>query len=485
MAPFNYKWTDLPDPLLQDVAKGTLCLPSTNARRSGYQYRCVVAGRRGVVEPNWAAHVTIGGTFADGTCTWQCWMEEGGPIHTEAGAGAVNVFTRLHAELNQNPSDLRGADILLGANVESTLTQESAPSFARSGGWFMPMTFFTRTQEATPQRFLQIDVGSLTKPEIATTLSLSSVPSDMRPDTHDISRSRPTEVALYGYRWVEKVGQGSGTGVSYTQCQSIQLPESGAMCFPRVFVGSQFRHERRLTGAFAVDAAGTKPDTTNMPAAFGFYRVGDLVLNLWADNDTWADNEDMKWPVAWRPAGFGGVTVDVWQAGYPYRVGDVVLANGMSYRAETAGESGAGAPNWAALAPNLGDVFPVGSFDGAVQWRNVGAETDDLAWVPLIIESPLLFEKDVTNDDPGVAYVQMSEEQSAHARIRFTGAPNAARAVKVAPGCANGWVRHFRNDCGQDVTVGMVGAGGGAATVNMLTGTCASIFSDGTNCYLT
>jgi hypothetical protein len=247
------------------------------------------------------------------------------------------------------------------------------------------------------------------------------------------------------------------------------------MCFPSIWVGSQIKHERRITAAFADDDAGTVPDTDNMVSAIGDYRPGDLVLNAYLDNDSWANPTTGKWPVFWRPKQLGGLTNKTWATGYPYRVGDVVrppTANGYAYRAQTHGTSGS-TPSW---STTLGGE----TSDGAVTWKNIGADSDGIGWVPLVIESPQLFELNV---GAGGTFT-LNEGDSAHARFKFSGNPGAAVTVELTAGCATGWVRAFLNACGQQVTVQHPNAPGATVQIPATSPpSCYAIFSDGTNCY--
>jgi len=477
------------------VVLGQLCLPAP-ANRTGFQYRCTKAGRTDLVaEPNWAAHTDLDEPyFVDGTAHWTCFMEEGGSIRTVTGTGAINVFERVYAEMNQQPASI-GTDVLLGSNAELVMTKDSTPLLGMAKGFFLPHSVVSRTQEASPALVMQIDIGNLSDQNLGLRFRLAPSPEGFTPggavpDAHDLvfKRTVGDPFGDYGQRWVMQAGTGAGSGVSYTQCQSIQLPESGAMCFPKLFLGSQIRHERRVTTAFvAADTPrGSRPDTTNMVSAFGAYRPGDVLLNNYVDNDGWADDPSAKWPVLWRPDTFGGVTTSGRSDDYPYRVGDVVYVGDYAYRAETAGLSGhdPAVASWFAATTGRGDLLhdatPVDKMDGDIEWRNVGVKTADLPFVPLLVERPTM----ATVTTAGLATKTLDADESAYARFKLVGADQDV-TVNLQPGPANGWVRAFWNAntvAGGNYTV-TVGIAGGGLTVPIAAESLAMIFSDGNDCF--
>jgi hypothetical protein len=92
---------------------------------------------------------------------------------------------------------------------------------------------------------------------------------------------------------------------------------------------------------------------------------------------------------------------------------------------------------------------------------------------------PTLIEIDLTGGD-----VALTEEQSAHERIRFTGTLPSDTVVTVLAGPAKGWVKSFVNATttgGHTVTV-KVGTGATVATVPKTTpATAKLLFADDNN----
>lgn len=472
-----------------DVPKGTLCVP-TLAKRAGvpgFVFRCTTEGERGMNQPAFETAAHVGDIVDDGLAEWTAWMEEGGPIYTLEAAGP-STFERIHREVNQAPSTMLADDMVLGGNVDHVTTQDSSYMFGVEAGALRAFAVHNFTQDpvdAAPQQILQVAVGGgKSTPGLAFMLNASDkIASAAVPDVVTDRGFLMTEWTPAVYRWLEKWG-GGGEYITKSVCGGRSLPQAGAACFTGLWLGGQLTIERRLTAIAPDPADASRPHITSNDwlQAQGAYRPGDLVLNTASDvvsDDTVELGK--RWPVAWRPKRFGGVAKrGAYVAGTEYAAGDVVHpsagANGYVYQAQNFGTAAPLGPEPAWTA-NLGDTY----VDNDITWMCVGVAGG--AWEPVLTQAPTLIAIDVTAlpVDPGAGVPYLSEDESAHERIKIIDTPGNTD-LWVRPGPGNGWVRTFWNQNGNGDTVTVKMYGGAGAGVPVGDNTCVSICSDGVDC---
>jgi hypothetical protein len=328
--------------------------------------------------------------------------------------------------------------------------------------------------------------GVLGFPEIAWRYDLTNAPDDYR-DPNAIEKRRSMS-AGYGKRWVELVGNESDPSVSYTQCQSLSFPQSGAMCFPNIWVGGTLLDERRITAVDPKTKDEMTPNMGNAVWAQGAYRPGDTVINTCSPNTEFdiAKLAGKLWPWAWRPRNIGGQTRDTWKANYPYRVGDVVIPttmkqNGFAYRAETAGTSVTEPDEW---PKGVNDTVP--DPGGSILWRNIGVAPDKMEWVPLIPQASLQIEIDLSGGS--IDYTD-NPDACAYERIKFKGDLTHDVSVVIPKGASDGWMKVLWNattgadtEPEPDVPYKLTVKGSSSDTgINIPQGQAWLVISDGTN----
>lgn len=141
--------------------------------------------------------------------------------------------------------------------------------------------------------------------------------------------------------------------------------------------------------------------------------------------------------------------------------------NGHYYQCTTAGTTAATAP-----AYNTGSGST--TTDGTAVFTEFGAASLWLNAAPVGADDIRMLSKDVTVGGT----IALTDAESEHQRIEFTGAPVGALSVIVSTGPCVGWVRTFWNACGQTITIKAVGGDTGVAIPDGFT---ITVFSDGTN----
>lgn len=510
--PFPKKWTDLPTV----VRKGTVCLPSTNGARSGFQYCCVKEGKRGNIEPTWSDHkVILAGRFPDGphadSCEWQCWMEEGGPIHTEPGL-ALNVFLKVYAEMDQAPLDLTGGDVVLALNSEMGLTLEALsalPRLTTNHGFWLPITIFPMRQEAwedKPQRVMQLDLGSAPGTYIAWKFAanlLADHGESWKKDFYWIQKA--WDPALK--RWREQAGPFSADTISYTQCGGRSAPQAGAYCFLRLWVGGQFGEERQITfvpSSLPGDNPSFVPAIEGYTQVWGLMQPGDVFINqrrsYTVPPNGVDDGTTPDWPFAWRPKSSGGKEHDAtWKGEYPYQAGFTLLVDGIHlFRAREGGMSNDHTtggpsdppdyqePDWNTIrAGGLGATYTEAlehhPNDVPVTWEYIGEKSVANAdfWEPIIPQSCLLgkIELNAAHHSTTLKFWETAFE-----RLKLTGNPGAISVI-VPPGPARGWSRIFWNQTDEETKASItIKASSSDPGVPVPWGEAWHLISDDTTC---
>jgi hypothetical protein len=178
--------------------------------------------------------------------------------------------------------------------------------------------------------------------------------------------------------------------------------------------------------------------------------VNDLVLNVAASGTP-------SVPLMWRAKGIGGIkNHNTWSAGGYYEAG-ILLRPGTPgdplYLAQNYGTVGKAMP---AFANVPGTTYTDGTPPDAVVWKWWGTFDDASIWESVIAELPTMETVNVA----GGGTVPLTEQQSAHARLKFVGATANVIAL-VKPGAALGWCRSFWNDTDFIVTVKVTDLGKG------------------------
>jgi hypothetical protein len=126
--------------------------------------------------------------------------------------------------------------------------------------------------------------------------------------------------------------------------------------------------------------------------------------------------------------------------------------------------------------------WPTGPFgsgltvtSGGVTFQEVGAASLWQHFGPVGDDDLRMLSKNVTAGGT----ISLTELESNHSRIKFTGTPSSGLSVILTAGPAIGWVRTFWNTSGQTVTVK---GSSGDTGVTIPTGTAYTTLSDGTNC---
>lgn len=193
----------------------------------------------------------------------------------------------------------------------------------------------------------------------------------------------------------------------------------------------------------------------------GLWRKGDRLVN-----SSPAAGSAKEW-ICTTAGGWGSA----WQAVHIYTNHEVVAPtspNGYVYEmvSYNSGTSAGSEPTWPTTP---GDTVS----DNGMTWKNVGV-------------TPAVFEAIYSTDDQTIGAksvaaggtITLTDAESAHARIKFTGSPGGATSVVVAAGGATGWTRTFWNAASEIVTVK---ASGGDTGVPIAPAETAIVFSDGTN----
>ncbi len=219
----------------------------------------------------------------------------------------------------------------------------------------------------------------------------------------------------------------------------------------------QFHVPNLLVGEGGVGELGVRMTSGDAEPDAGLWHAGDLQLN--SDREPGA-------PVLWQasvPGGFGLARTN----GHPYGFFEIISVSGRAYACVEAGTSAGSPPSFNFSA--LGDL----TTDGGAIWSYIGSDAPTFEAV-YADDAPTMLSKDVTS----AGTITLTEAESAHKRIKFTGSPGAGLTVVVAAGAGAGWVRTFWNASGQTVRIK---ASSGDTGVDMRDGHTAQIFSDGTN----
>ncbi len=450
------------------VTAGDIILPPVGDR-NGWVYMAKTTGNlaTGGGFPAWST--TEGTTFTSGTVTVEVWQREGTSIYSPSGSPLQNQFSWIYAETDQNPAQLFAGDVLHAAIQDFELDRGAAVRRGTTRGRDLPSPVYTRGDiDGTEWGFfLGVQMGGgFSEPLVAYRYSAGEQADGAYAGFYQdlgvmyMGRWRPDIK-----RWASDWSGGSWQG--YTQCGGRSLPGPGAMCFNSLWLGPDHL-ERRLSAL--PSTSGFLPDFTGTVShSRGAFQEGDIIINTCGTLDT----PTQRYPVMWRPKRFGGGvshgwSTATWAAAYPIYPGQVIVDSGYSYRAiqTTIGVTGGSSPTF----PTSGPATVV---DNTVTWEFLGP--DGGAFEPVITQAPTMFSKDVT---AGGAIV-LSEDDSAHERIKFTGSPGGALSVEVKAGAGTGWVRTFWNASGQTVTVKGSGGDTGVAVAD---GATLMILSDGTNC---
>lgn len=457
------------------VAEGEIILPPP-ADKNGYVYLARNAGTLALAGAFPAWSTTVGDTFTSGDVEVEVWAVEGTSVWSPGGGVKFNQFTWLYAELDQNPMQLFGNDMMNGGIVDLEIDKNSIVLNGFTRGRKLPTAISTRgaTTSGTLNDwafFLNVEVGG----QFASPLTALRFNADytvgLAPDAAYVGYYCDQGYVSIDWnpvnkRWSHSYGVG---WVGKTVCGGRSLPSPGAECFQSLWVGPDLK-ERRITALPSTSLF--LPDFTQATThslALGAYQDGDLILNTCGTLET----PTQRYPIFWRPTRFGGGAAqgwsgaDTWTASHYRRPGECIVEGGNVWRALSEGTSGLVEPSWGSPSSYTTKV------DNNFTWEFVGPAGG--SFEPVITQAPTMLSKNVAAGGT----ITLTEDEAAHERVKFTGAPGGALSVVVPAGAGTGWMRTFWNACGQTVTVKGSGGDTGVAVTD---GTTVMVFSDGTNC---
>jgi hypothetical protein len=460
----------------QSVSKGQRLMPPV-ANDTGYQYVVMSSsGTLGTINPgDWPT--TIGNTFASNGVSILCWAERGRPIN-DAGNGE-NTFGNIYMEQNQDPCFIQANSTVLGGNAYIDLTSD--PMLAASSGLQMPLAIWTQRKQSWESGVTRPVGAALGGPHATPHVAIIYRADRVADSTGNGWYSDALAVPGLGtsymdiewdpsiQRWANRwTNVTNWTG--WTQAGARSGPMPSAVSFPSLYVSSQLGKELRITSIQAntpfypyVSAANGTYQTTGQLS----FKDGDLLLNNCANG-----GGSNRWPWGWRKVGkqafVDANSLLAWGVNKAFSPGQVISQNGSYWRAREPGGITSG---------SLPSFVSDPTTDGSVTWDKYGSTSPSdstFGTEPLIIEAPTMLSKDVSAGGT----INLTEDESAHERIKFTGAPGAGVNVVVTAGAGAGWCRVFWNTCGQNVTVK---AAGGDAGIAVPTATAYQLLSDGAN----
>ena len=480
------------------VTKGQLILPPIGCNGStppnyrkgnGYQYRALTSGvlsSGAFPVATYNTNTTLGDTFTDGTVTVQCWMEEGGPVLSDAGQSVVgsNSFAYVYAEENQQSSQVSS---IYGFNVQSEV------GFAPVFGGLRSFEINTRIDAGASLGVIPILFSYIGGYGDSQPYNISLFGTNNTYGDGTVSASWKNDPLTHGttwnynlVRWQVGCGPPYPGNVGEFVGTARGWPWIDARIFPAVWVGLYSR-ERRVTAlpcttitstTFIPDFSGFSTSGTDSQIA-GSYQVGDVILNTVNNGET-----RPAYPVGWRPRQYAGGTAQyaaggglgnsaaTWQAGFSYAYGQVILEDGYAFQASFTvdiGVSGGTIPNFASVE-TPGDTIA----DNSITWTNVGPSTP--VFDPVIPEAPILGTISCT---AGGAIHPTNPDTVAYQRIKLTGSPGGSFTLQIDGGAAGGWDRVIWNTTGQQATI--LGSSGDTG-VAVPAGDAYHLLSDGTTC---
>ena len=462
---------------------GALILP-TVANKTGFQYRAKTTGRTDLSEPRWPT--TLGDTVMDGGITWECWMEEGGPVWSKHGPSSWSL---IYAEGGQNyPHFDTGQDSI--AFAVGGISEKSSVTFANSSrGGVVPFVVQTqRSANGNIQYPLILGIGGaqsagnqwakMVDPLIGfwKYSGNGNKPGSYQGGGVNVMRDywNPTL-----NRWSREVfdpwaDPGYYGFFSYTESDGLDWPQPGAVCWPTLWVGGVLREEKRLTtlpaktSAPAIGSAFAPDFGSSTASAKGAYQINDLIWNSAAPGTPTV-------PILWRARARGGVAVSNWLPNIAYEAGILIRPNGPSesqlYRARNYGTS-------TDPKPAFLDTPGASYTDGTVVWDWWGNADDDSIYEPVIAELPAM----VTMDVSAGGTKTLTSDEAAHERIKLTGVLPNSTTVIVEPGAALGWTRTIWNATSGAQTLTVNATAGGLGVI-VREGAIAVLFCDGTNVF--
>jgi hypothetical protein len=485
------------------IALGQLMLP-TGANKNGFQFRATSTGadphQAGITgekqEPSWPQ--TIGKTVPDGSVTWTCWMEEGGPVRATNG-NSYKTFKWIYQDNGQNDCEFldSGFDMILGGNGSFQWTMSSRVNFGPSHGHLVPFSVYSRRSDPLDKGLIvrptHLRMGSQDDPRVGFSKYSGNSPDVPRPFIEDVNELFIGGVNELRDYWDRKMHRWSRQAISreqghpaqdpkyykffsYTESDGRSGPQPGAVNWPTLWLGGVIGLERRLTALPAQPARPYAPDFTNSAgSAKGAYRVNDLLWNVGSAGSP-------SVPLLWRVKAVGGVSVNNWGKNLTYEAGILIRPwpSGINgdplYLALNYGRTGETKP---AFKNEPGETYEDGPGVEipSVKWEWWGNAGNDAIYEPVIHEFPSTAAVAVT----GGATVSLTEDQAGHARIRFTGVLTQNVKVVVPPGPARGWTRTFWNATTGPFALTLAATPTGGTGVVVAQGTVCTLFCDGTN----
>lgn len=208
MKPWGWQWL-----ASQPVLVGEMACPSTQSG-NGHTYRCIQAGKTGIVEPNWP--LTEGATFTDGTARWQEYTAvlanrlsppASPTLSITVGPGTIPAAKDVYivnTMVNAQGESLPSIPVFITTVSATSEVNVPIPTLAQLPGWmselgsqYVPTSFNTyvaivATGSPAPALAIYQEFG--TGQALGTTVEVTGAGSGAAPPTVNSARVTPGQI---------------------------------------------------------------------------------------------------------------------------------------------------------------------------------------------------------------------------------------------------------------------------------------------------